>query len=55
MKILLISLILIQVTLIILGIDMVNRGHLGYGIFNIVINFCFLLLNIHILRKQEND
>jgi hypothetical protein len=55
MKVLLISLMVIQVVLIIIGINQIILGYLPSGIFGVVLNSLFLPLNIQTFKRHSNE
>lgn len=55
MKLFLKIVMFVQILLIIAGVFQVFTGHPYYGCFNIILNTCFLGMNIINLKELNND
>lgn len=51
MEYLIMTVMLVQILLIIVGVKQIKDGYNKAGVFNIVLNFTFFLINCHILSR----
>lgn len=54
MKTVIIILMIMQIVLFTFGIKFLIEGRIFSGLFNIIVNFIFFLVNVNTLRKLNN-